>query len=56
MPEVLKQRGGPTLHRQLPGPGQLLPARHEVSAAPCHAVIGVDQRRIATLGCDALGA
>ena len=56
MPGVLKQRGGPTLHRQLPGPGPCCLRNTEVSAAPCHAVIRVDQRRIATLGCDALGA
>ena len=42
MPGVLKQRGGPTLHRQLPRPGPCCLRNTEVSAAPCHAVTGVD--------------
>ncbi len=33
-----------------------LPAKHEVSAAPCHAVIGVDQEKTTSVDDDALGA
>lgn len=60
-PKVENARGTETARRADPSYAApwtrfSLPGKHEVSAAPYHAVIGVDQRRTATLGCDALGA